>query len=445
VARPFHLGWFTYFGPDEWDAPFASAGGSPWDGAFHTDLARALERACFDLVLLEDSLAVSAEAGGTRELLLRTGVRAPRHDPAPLAALMAAATRHLGVVTTLSTLLYPPFLLARLLSTLDSLSGGRAGWNIVTSTDDAEARNAGLPALPDRDERYAAAQEHVDVVTALLDGWEPGAVVMDRATHTYADHTRVHAVDAPGPRYPVAGPLTTVRSPQGRPLYCQAGGSPTGRAFAARNADLVLAVANGPAAMKEARDDVRRRAEQAGRDPDAVRVLFLVAPVLGETEGEARAALERSAAHPTSLATTLAKFSAYTGVDLTSLDLDAPLPPPAELLAGSARGSVGTLTKFAQVDAEGRPSAKPLRQLAADAGTNSSLDLVGTPEQVADQLEAAAEEVGGDGFLVTTPFHRLSRHYVVQVTEGLVPVLQRRGLVRTRYAAATLRGHLTEF
>lgn len=412
----FGLGWFTYFGPGEWEGEHASPGaGVPWDGAFHVEVARVLDAAGFDFVLFEDSLVVSEQHGGSRATCLATGTRAPRNDPAPLAAVIGAATEQLGVVVTLSTLAYPPFLLARLVSTLDSLCGGRFGWNIVTSSDQGEAHNLGLPALPPHEQRYAMAEEHLAAVGALLESWEADAVVMDRATHVHTDHTRVHQVDFTGRWYSTRGPLNTAPSPQRRPAYLQAGGSPAGRAFAARHADAVLAVANGPAAMREQRADLRARAAAAGRDPDELAVYFLVAPVLGASSAAARARLEEATASPAFLETTLMRFGAYTGVDFSAYPLDEPLP------ALSSQDSQGTLEKFTQPG-----SGKTLRRLAVEAGPNTSLELVGTPQQVADALHGAVEQGCADGFLITTPFHRLSLDYVREIAEDLVPLLHGR-------------------
>ena len=156
MPKRFHLGWFCNFSSGEWNAPFAS-GRPPWDGKGFVDMALAMEAACFDYIMLEDTLMVSEAYRGTAESTLRHALQAPKHDPVPLAAMIAAATSRLGVVATMSTMAYPPFLLARLCSTLDSIAGGRFGWNIVTSGEDAAAQNFGLDRLPSREDRYAMA------------------------------------------------------------------------------------------------------------------------------------------------------------------------------------------------------------------------------------------------------------------------------------------------
>jgi len=433
MPKRFHLGWFTPFGTNGWDDPLAQSE-EPWDGRFYVEMAQALERACFDLIMLEDSLSISEVHGGGREAYLRHGLMAPKNDPAPLAALIGASTRHLGVVSTLSTLAYPPFMLARLCSTLDHISHGRFGWNIVTSATEATARNFGHDALPPRQQRYDMADEYVALVRALFESWDPDAVIRDHATHTYADHAKVRAVNFEGTYYRCEGPLNTVRCPQGRPAFLQAGGSPRGRTFAATHADCIVAFGAGVAGMKEYRNDVRAKAAAAGRDPDSIKVLFLAAPILGATLAEAAEREEREFGSDAFIEASLALFGSLTDIDFSKFDLDAPLPHL------TTNGEQGALDTFGQWG-----SGKPLRQLAKESGTSSSVRLVGTADSVAEEMGAVMDEVGGDGFLIITPLMRVSRRYIGEITEGLVPALQRRGLVRERYTKATLRETLLEF
>jgi FMN-dependent oxidoreductase (nitrilotriacetate monooxygenase family) len=429
----FHLGWFTYFGQNAWNDPLGSAP-EPWTGDLHLDLARAMERACFDYMLIEDTLSVPAVHGGSSATYLKHGIAAPKHDPAPLAAILGAATSRLGIVITLSTMAYPPFMLARLAATLDHLSRGRFGWNIVTGTEDAAARNFGKPQMPPHAVRYDMADEYVQLVTKLFQSWEPDAVIRDHAAGVYADAAKVHPVNFEGRWFSSAGPLNTVPCPQGRPAYIQAGGSPRGRAFAAKHADSIIATANGVDGMKRYRDDIRARAAAAGRDPDSIKVLFLVAPVVGETMAAAREQYDRVLSSPGFTERALALFGSFVDIDFSRYDLDQPLPP---LTTNAAQGS---LAQFSQPG-----SGKTLRQLVRDTGTGSSLELVGTPDHVAGLMGEAMAAVGGDGFLLATPFHRLSRAYIAAITDGLVPALQRRGLTRTAYGRPTLRETLLEF
>ncbi len=431
--KRFHLAWFQNFTPDAWRDPFGQ-GGSPWDGEFYIDFARQLERACFDFVLYEDKLMVSETYRGSAEGCLRGGVIAPKHDPLPLAVAVGMATRHLGVIATMSTMGYPPFLLARASSTIDSLTKGRFGWNIVTSAEELAAQNFSLDTLPPRELRYDMAHEYMDVVNGLFDGWAPDAVVMDREAGIYADHTKVKPINHAGRFYKVRGPLNTVRSPQGRPVYAQAGSSPKGRDFGAKHGDVILSPASGIADMKEFRDDMRARAEKFGRDPDSIKVIYAINPILGETEAEAREKDRRAIDAPGYIDDQLASISGITDIDFSVYDVDKPLP---ERLF--TNGEQGTLDRFQQWG-----SGKTLKELVAD-GLTSDLDLTGTPDQVAERMGEAMEAVGGDGFFICQPFLRSSRRYLLEITDGLVPALQKRGLVRTDYSGATLRENLLAF
>lgn len=432
LAKPFHLAWFTNFTQGDWTNPVSQGTGS-WDGRFFIDMAQAMERACFDYIMLEDTLMVSEAYGGTAEATLRYALQVPKHDPIPLASIIASNTTRLGVVATMSTMAYPPFMLARVSSTLDSMSAGRFGWNIVTSGEDSAAQNFGMDKLPPRETRYAMADEYVDLVTRLFASWDPDAVVMDAQTGTYADHTKVHPVHFEGQFFKCRGPLNTVPSPQGKPVFVQAGGSPRGRAFAAKHADSIIAVGNGVEGMKAYRDDVRRHAVAAGRNPDDVKVLFLVYPFLGETDDEAVARHHRLVNAPGFVEAALAGIGTVTDIDFSKFDLDQPLPPL------TTNGEQGSLDKFAQWG-----SGKTLRQLAQER-FDAGLHLIGSPETIADRMAAAMEAIGGDGFLISTPFQRISRRYVTEVCEGLVPALQRRGLVRKSYTKTLLRDTLREF
>jgi FMN-dependent oxidoreductase (nitrilotriacetate monooxygenase family) len=360
---------------------------------------------------------------------------APKHDPAPLAAIMAAATSRMGVVATMSTTFYPPFMLARLCSTLDSIAEGRFGWNIVTSGEDGSAQNFGMEKLTEHDLRYDIADEYLDLVCQLWGSWEPDAVIRDRETNTYADFKKVHPINFSGKYFKSRGPLNTVSSPQGRPVFVQAGGSPRGRQFASKTADSIIAVANGVEGMKSYRDDVRARAAAHGRDPDEIKVLFVISPILGTTEAEALARQKLGNEDPDFIEQALAGISSVTDIDFSQFDLDKPLPWL------ETNGERGSLDKFAQWG-----SSKTLRQLIVDAGgVSDSIELVGTPDQVAEKMGEAMEEVGGDGFLISAPYMRVSKQYITEICEGLIPALQRRGLTRTAYAHQHLRETLREF
>jgi FMN-dependent oxidoreductase (nitrilotriacetate monooxygenase family) len=432
-TKRFHLGWFMNFAVDDWGAAF-SAGGRPWEGDFYVDMAKAMERACFDYIMFEDTLMISDSYGGSTEAYLKHALMGPKGDPMPMAALVGASTSRMGVVATMSTLGYPPFLLARLCSTLDNICKGRFGWNIVTSGENRAAQNFGLDDLPPRQQRYDMADEYVQLCKQLWESWDPDAVVLDRETNTYADYTKVRPINFVGKYYKCRGPLNCAPSPQGRPAFVQAGGSPRGRQFAAETADSIIASASGIAAMKEYRDDVRARAVKAGRNPDDIKVLFTVSPVVSETLQAARDRMDAWMNSPDYFERTLAGISSITDIDFSQFDLDAELPRL------TTNGEQGSLDAFAQWG-----KGKTLRQLALDRATRGLEGVVGTPEQVADRLAEVMEEVGGDGFLISAGQWKISRRYIVEICEGLVPALQRRGLVRTEYTKATLRETLREF
>jgi FMN-dependent oxidoreductase (nitrilotriacetate monooxygenase family) len=428
----FHLAWFMNFVTDEWRGPWGD-GGNDWSGDFYVEMAQALERARFDYMIIEDKLMVSDAYGGTMEADLRHGVN-PKHDPVPLAVLIAAATKRLGVTATMSTSFYPPFLLARLSATVDHIARGRFGWNIVTSGEDRSAQNFGLDKLYEHDERYEMATEYLELVCQLWDSWEPDAVVRDRERGVYADHTKVHTIDFEGKYYKSRGPLNTVRSPQGRPTLVQAGASPKGRAFAAKYGDSIIAAANGMEGMKAYRDDIRARMEAIGRKPDDCKVLFLISPVVADTIEEAREKKRRWMSDPLFIDYALTEISSITEIDFKQFDLDEPLP---EVTTNGERGSLENFAK--------RGKGRTLRELVIDGGLSEAVELVGTPDSVAAEMGTIMEEVGGDGYLITSPVMRLNRRYITEITDGLVPALQRRGLVRTDYTYEQFKDNLLEF
>jgi FMN-dependent oxidoreductase (nitrilotriacetate monooxygenase family) len=433
MSKRFHMGWFTNFAVDAWNAPFA-AGGNPWNGDFYIDMVKAMERACFDYIMLEDTLMISEAYKGSTEVYLKRNIMAPKGDPAPLVALLAHGTSKIGVVATLSTLGYPPFLLARLCATLDNIAEGRFGWNIVTSGENQAAQNFGLDELPPREARYDMADEYVTLVKQLWDSWAPGAVVLDRDSDTYADHAKIKPINFQGKYFRSRGPLNCVPPVQGHPTLVQAGGSPRGRRFAAETADSIIVSASGVESMREYRNDVRAMAAAAGRNPDDVKVLFLVSPIMAETETEARRLFNDYLNSDEFIERRLAGISSVTDIDFSQFDLDKPLPPL------TTNGEMGSLAAFAQWG-----SNKTVRQCCLDRATYGLDGVVGTPEQVAARLAEVMEAVGGDGFLITSSMQAVNRRYINEICEGLIPALQRRGVVRTEYTKSTLRETLREF
>jgi FMN-dependent oxidoreductase (nitrilotriacetate monooxygenase family) len=436
AANPFHLAWFLQGSSiQSWGEQWSGNISEEWmDAGMFLDLARSIERACFDYLLIEDSIYIGQNWQNSRDMFLQNGMSVPRQEPSVVASLMMAATQRLGIVPTLSTFAYHPYLTARIVGTLDQISGGRAGWNMVTGSSDYSGQNFGLDKLPEHDTRYEMAAEYIDVVTKLWDSWEPGAIVADRTTGVLIDPAKVHTIDYRGEHYASRGPLNSGPCPQGRPVIAQAGGSAKGRAIAAQYADTVVAHPKGIQAMKEYREDVRARMSAAGRDPDSCKVLFMASPVLANTEEEAHArAAKRGVATTDQVNQRLAQMGWSTNLDFSGYDLDAPV---GELTTNGHQSSLDNFMRKA--------GGRTLREaILAHTSHGGSLDLVGTPDSVAAQMDEAMQEVGGDGFLLVLP--NVSRKTVVEVTDGLVPALQQRGLVRREYAHKQFRDNLLEF
>jgi FMN-dependent oxidoreductase (nitrilotriacetate monooxygenase family) len=313
---------------------------------------------------------------------------------------------------------------------LDHICGGRFGWNIVTSTENGAAQNFGLDEIPLKANRYEIADEYLDLVGQLFSAWDPDAIIVDRERKIYADGSKVRPVNFTGKYFKSRGPLNTAPSPQGRPAYFQAGASPVGRAFGAKHADCVIVAPRDVAGMIAFREDIHVKAVAAGRSPKDVKVFYLLSPVLGETTSEAQAKAERMRSDPYLTERKLAFVSSISNIDFSKFDLDKPVPPL------TTEGGSGALEK---VVPPGSP--KTLRELLRD-GVGESVELVGTSDEVADKMVAIAEEVGGDGFLFTAPTQQVSRQYILELTEGLAPALQKRGLMRTTPPPGTLRHRL---
>ena len=436
MPKPFHLGLFLQGSSVQaWGEPWTGRIGETWrQPKLFTDVAQALERACFDYILLEDSSYIGESYAASREIYLRNAIAVPRQDPSVVASLMTAVTSRIGIVPTFATFAYPPYLLARLMATLDQVSDGRAGWNMVTGSSDYAARNFGLDGLPEHDLRYDMADEYMDLVGQLWDSWQPGALVADTDSGMLVDHTKVRQIDFKGRWYSSRGPLNSGPCVQGRPVIAQAGGSPRGRQFAARHADTIVSSVKGLAAMRAYRQDVRARRAEQGLDPDTVKVLFLVAPIVAETEEDAQALRARRAAQVAAqVDRKLAFLGKLTNIDFAQFDLDAPVG------SLTTNGHQQTLDDFKR-----RAGDKTLRQAAAAYNSDGgSVQLVGTPDSVAAQMAEAMEEVGGDGFLFSMT--NVSRRTIAEIEDGLVPALQRRGLTRKAYGSNHFRDNLLEF
>ena len=426
--RSLHLNLFIY--PDghheaAWRRP-ESQTERILDITYYQELARLAESAAFDAVFFADGPSLPDN--------IRYAARF-RLEPITVMTAIVAATERIGVIGTASTTYTEPYNLARQLASLDHLSRGRAGWNIVTTGAPDAAANFGLDAHPLHRDRYARAEEYLQVVTALWDSWEDGAVVADRESGIFADTDRIHRIDHVGEHFRVAGPLNAPRSPQGRPVYVQAGSSEDGRAFAARWAEAVFTAHQTLGSAQEFYADIKARVRARGRDASALKVLPGISPFIGSTTREAEQLHERFN-ELTQPEYSLTQLSRLTGVDLTSYDLDAPFPREA-IDAGEERSEGSRFQLVLDIVDREQPT---LRQLCHRmAGARGHRVVTGTPEQVADTMQEWAEDGAADGFNVMPPW--LPGGIEVFVEE-VVPILRRRGLFREAYDGTTLRDHL---
>ena len=426
----FHLGWFLTYKPQAWDDIHSDRGNQFPNPDPYVDFARTLERAGFDYLMIEDGSFIPDAYGSSMEYSLTTSFGAPKMDPMTLIPLLAANTERIGLIGTITTSFYPPFLAARLMSTLDHLSKGRVGFNLVTAHNDRTAQNYGLDKHYEHDERYRMATEWMDVVRALLTSWDEDAVVDDAANGVWADHTKIHKINHDGEYFASRGPLNLPPGPQRVPVICQAGGSPVGRDFAASVADTIVAPSGSIESMKAFRDDVLSRAEALGRNRDDIRVLFLTDFTIGDTDTDAQELLRRK--HEKAAGNVhkqLARMSFSSGIDFSQFELDEPVPT---IETNAARTS--TTSWFA-----GREHLT-LREIASQVPPG--LEIVGSPATAADQMEAVMAEVGGDGFLVG---NEITARSISDIVGDLAPELRRRGLMRSEYTADTLRGNLRAF
>ncbi|MEV4236703.1 LLM class flavin-dependent oxidoreductase [Nocardia sp. NPDC049737] len=388
------------------------------------ELGRIAERGKLDSVFFADGLAV--------------GPRIKRNtlavfEPVTLLAAIATATERVGLIATASTTYNEPFNLARKFASLDHISSGRAGWNIVTSGNEDEAFNFGFDAIPEHARRYERAQEFVDVTVRLWDSWESSAIVLDPEEGIFADPDKVHTIDYASDRFRVRGPLNSPRSPQGRPLLVQAGSSESGKDFAARYAEAVFTAQRSLAEGQAFYRDLKARLPKYGRSADELKVLPGLVPFIADTREEALA-LEQEFTDLISPDYALRQLSALLGVDLTEHALDAPLPPlPAE------SEIEGGKSRFTLVKELAERENLTVRQLIGKlGGGRGHRTFAGTPTDIADELQSWFENGAADGFNIMPPYLPGGLEDFV---DRVVPILQERGLFRTDYTATTLRGH----
>jgi FMN-dependent oxidoreductase (nitrilotriacetate monooxygenase family) len=392
--------------------------------------AKAAEAAKFDAVFLADAVGFRNDDVDGSQYKAHSGVYP--FEPITLLSALAATTSRIGLVATASTSFSEPFNLARQFASLDRLSEGRAGWNLVTSADPAAAFNFGHIAPIPHAERYSRAEEFADVVLGLWDSWEDDAFVRDRAGGLYFDPQGLHVLDHVGTHFRVKGPLNIPRSPQGRPVLVQAGSSEPGKELAARTAEAIFTAQQTLAEAVAFYADVKGRLAKYGRAPDDLKVLPGVFPVVGRTEAEARDKFEQlqSLISPEVGLNLLARF--LGDPDILNHPVDGPIPALKETEGGKSRQAL--LIELA------RRENLTIRDLYLRiAGARGHWQLVGTATQIADQLEERFQNYGADGFNIMSPILPTG---LTDFIELVLPELRRRNLFRTDYEGPTLRDHL---
>ncbi|RKN05661.1 LLM class flavin-dependent oxidoreductase [Streptomyces radicis] len=425
--RQLRLNLFIYPGGHH-EAAWRYRGSAPerlLDIDYYRDLAVRAEQVTFDGVFFADGPALADNVRYASRFRL---------EPLTWLSALATATSRIGLIATASTTYSEPYNLARLLASLDHISHGRAGWNIVTTGAPQAARNFGLDAHPVHAERYDRAREFLEVVTRLWDSWEDEALVADQASGLFADTDLIHPIEHTGRHLSVHGPLNLPRSPQGRPVYVQAGSSEDGRGFAARYAEAVFTAHQTLADGQDFYADLKKRVAAAGRDPDQVLILPGISPFIGSTEAEARA-LHDEFNELTQPEYSLAMLRRVLGLDLTQEQLDGPVP--LELV--EREGERGNGSRFHVILGIVEREQPTVRQLLHKlAGARGHRVVTGTPEQVADQIQEWFENGAADGFNVMPPW--LTGGFDL-FADHVVPILRRRGLFRTAYTGTTLRDH----
>jgi alkanesulfonate monooxygenase len=390
------------------------------------DLIRRLEAAKFDAFFMADHLAVLNMPIDA----LKRSHTATSFEPFTLLSALAMVTQRIGLVATASTTYDEPFHVARRFASLDHISGGRAGWNIVTTGNPETAANFGQDDHLEHATRYARAREFHQVVTGLWDSWADDAFVRDVDSGVFFDPARVHTLNHAGDFLRVKGPLNIARPPQGWPVIVQAGASEAGRQLAAETAEVIFGAADSLANGQAFYADVKGRMAALGRDPDSLKILPAAFVVVGESDAEAqekRARLDSLVHYDSGIRS----LSIMLGHDVSGFDPDGPLPDIPETNA-SKSGRERTI-------ALARRENLTIRELAARAGSYAGLAFVGTAKTIADEMQQWLEERGSDGFNVMFPF---VPEGLFDFTDKVVPELQRRGVFRQDYTGTTLRDHL---
>lgn len=355
-----------------------------------------------------------------------------RFEPLTLLGALAPITSHIGLVGTVSTSYSEPFTIARQLASIDMMSGGRAGWNIVTSPLEGSAKNFSKDKHPEHSLRYDIADEHLAVVQGLWDSWEDDAFIRDKASGQYFDKDKMHELNYEGEFFKIAGPLNIERSPQGQPIIFQAGASPKGSAFASRNADAVFTNASTLEKAQATYADLRQQAADNGRNPDEIKVFPTLQPIVGKDHEEVRARYD-AIKNLVTIEEALAYLGRYFDHhDFTQYDVDAPFPELGDIGKNSFRSTTDEIKRRA------KENNLTLRQVAMEETTRESA-FMGTYDEVADQIIEWIDNDGADGFVLTP--HILG-DFFHDFIDKVIPILVARGYYDTSYEGQTLRDEL---
>lgn len=398
------------------------------DFAHYTELARTAERGKFDLLFLADSPSMR---NWPPERSSRVATYVAGFEPITLLSALAAVTKHVGLVATATTTYNEPLHIARKFASLDHISGGRAGWNVVTSTNPMEALNFSKEAHLAHDNRYERAHEFVEVVRGLWDSWDEDAFVRDKASGRYFDPERLHVLNHKGEHFSVRGPLNVPRPPQGQPVLVQAGSSDVGRELAAEIGEVVFTAHQTLDNARKFYGDLKGRLAKYGRLPDDAKIMPGVVPFVGRTQQEADDKFEQlqSLVHPEIGTALLGEL--LGGVDLTPYPIDGPLPEIAK--ADSSQHVFKMFTDMAKNE------KLSIRELYLRIVCRGHWIVPGTPATIADRLQEWFEEGGADGYNVMPPYLPGALDDFV---DQVIPELQRRGIFRTEYEGRTLRENL---
>jgi FMN-dependent oxidoreductase (nitrilotriacetate monooxygenase family) len=404
------------------------------DGAInfkhYVEMAKTAERAKCDMIFLADTVAVRVAA---EEAVSRSAQYVAGFEPITLISAMAALTERIGFVSTCSTSYSEPYNVARMFASFDHISGGRGGWNIVTTGGDAAAQNYGREEHYGHAERYERAREFTKVVTGLWDSWDDDAFVLNRESGLYFDPKKLHALHHKGKWFSVKGPLNVPRSPQGQPVLVQAGASNDGRNFAAEYAEAIFTGHLNLESAQEYYSDLKSRAKGFGRDPSKILVMPGLSPVVGRTQKEADEKQDylQSLVHPIVAREVLSML--LNGVDLSSYPLDGPLPE----LKFPANAGQSTAQNWINLARRENLSIRELAYRATHGRGKAA--IVGTPEKIADYMQEWFEKAGADGFNIQPP---VQPGFLDDFVELVIPILQERGLFRREYEGSTLRENL---